>query len=118
MTINSLSLSKLMKVALWGFPASSFAVREVSGVAHDRVKADNFILFPWGDMTGPADMPKGLLNCGYNATGFISARYVRYAVPFGIAAILYDKSNSSYSEATPQQARCLNPHTTGEWILN
>jgi hypothetical protein len=55
-------------------------------------------------MTGPADLMKDLYDCGYNATGFIPAKYVRYAVPCRLAVILYDGQVASYPDITPQQA--------------
>jgi hypothetical protein len=68
------------------------------------VPSPDFAGGAWGDMNSPADLMKDLFDCGYNATGFIPAEYVRYAVPQRLAVILYDERIASCPDVTPQQA--------------
>jgi hypothetical protein len=105
-----------MIAALLMFSASGL-IAQGSATARGRVKADDFIIFPWGsvpapdfsngawgDITSPADLMKDLFDCGYNATGFIPAGYVRHAVACRLAVILYDGRIASCPDVTPQQA--------------
>jgi hypothetical protein len=99
------------------FLAPSIVAQKVSDLAHRRAKAEDFIIFPWGtvpnpdfsngawgDIANPAELLKDLFDCGYNATGFIPAKYLRYALPWQLAVILYDKRIASYPNVTPKQA--------------
>jgi hypothetical protein len=112
-----LCLRSVMIAALWTVSVSGLLSQEISGTANGRVKADDFIIFPWGgvptpdfqngawgDMTSPADLMKDLFDCGYNATGFIPAHYVRPAVSSRLAVILSDGRIASCPDVTPQQA--------------
>ncbi|MDR0756533.1 MAG: hypothetical protein LBF85_01645 [Tannerella sp.] len=117
MITNRLFLRKWAMVSLLMMLVSGLTAQGVSDRADKRVKAEDFIIFPWGgvstpdfsvgawgDMTGPADLMKDLYDCGYNTTGFIPAKYVQYAVPFRLAVILRDGEIASYPDVTPQQA--------------
>jgi hypothetical protein len=107
----------MMTVALCMSFIPSTVAQKTSAAAHNRAKAEDFIIFPWGnvptpdfsngawgDLADPADLLKDLFDCGYNATGFIPAEYVRHALPFQLAPILYDKRIASYPDVTPMQA--------------
>jgi hypothetical protein len=112
-----LCLCRPLTAALLILSALSLSARNESDPAQQRVKAEDFIIFPWGgvpspdftagawgDMTSPADLMKDLFDCGYNTTGFIPARYVPYAVSCRLATILADSRISSYPDVSPQQA--------------
>ncbi|MDR2704189.1 MAG: hypothetical protein LBC02_00265, partial [Planctomycetaceae bacterium] len=98
------------------FYATGIVSQETLDFAYGRAKASDFIIFPWGcvptdftagaygDMSSPADLMKDLFDCGYNATGFIPAKYVPAAVNCRLAAILYDQRIASHPEVTPQEA--------------
>ncbi|MDR1381823.1 MAG: hypothetical protein LBJ47_10165, partial [Tannerella sp.] len=101
-----------------GIPEGTAEHSQEAAVGADRrVKAGDFIIFPWGgvptpdfsggawgDMSSPDDLMKDLFDCGYNTTGFIPAGYVPYAAPYRLATILVDHRVSSYPDVTPQQA--------------
>ncbi|MDR1116298.1 MAG: hypothetical protein LBL33_09200 [Tannerella sp.] len=95
----------LMLTALF---TSSIAAQKTPKAASQRVKAEDFIIFPWGvvptpdftkgawgNMTAPADLMKDLFDCGYNTTGFIPVKYVQYAASCQLAAILLDERIAS-----------------------
>jgi hypothetical protein len=116
--INKLKGRTSVTVALWMMCAWSVAAQEAAGRQQDkRAKAEDFIIFPWGnvptpdftrkawgDMSSPDDLMKDLFDCGYNATGFIPASYVPSAEACRLATILYDSNVASYADVTPQQA--------------
>jgi hypothetical protein len=117
MKTNRLFLCKSAITALLMMLVSGLTAQGVSDAADKRMKVDDFIIFPWGtvptpdfsdgawgDMASPADLMKDLFDCGYNATGFIPAKYVRQAVACQLAPILYDERIASYPDMTPQQA--------------
>lgn len=127
--VNSLLLRKpLLAMLLMMMFAPGLAAQKLSeAVVHVRVKAGDFMIFPWGnvptpdfseggwgDMASPADLMKDLFDCGYNATGFIPARYVRHALPYQLAAILYDQRIASYPDVSPQQAEATLTAALGE----
>jgi hypothetical protein len=106
-----------MTAVLWSLLATNLSAQEVSELPHKRAKAEDFIIFPWGnvpmsdfskgtwgDMSDPADLMKDLFDCGYNATGFIPAQFVEHAASCQLAAILYDSGIASYPDVTPQEA--------------
>ncbi|GHT63499.1 hypothetical protein AGMMS50239_19590 [Bacteroidia bacterium] len=57
----------------------------------------------WGDFADADGMMKDLYDCGYNTTGFVEAKYVKYALPYNLAVILYNHRVRSYfyDESTP-----------------
>jgi hypothetical protein len=106
-----------MITALWILLASNLVAQDSFDLRYKRVKADDFIIFPWGvvptpdfsngewgDIANPAGLMKDLFDCGYNTTGFIPAKYVQHAISQQLAVILYDERIASYPDVTPQQA--------------
>jgi hypothetical protein len=111
--MNNLFLRKLIVAALLMLPVSGVFAQD----ANKRVKAGDFIIFPWGgvpspdftagrygEMTSPADLMRDLFDCGYNTTGFIPTKYVQDAVNCRLAPIVYDHRIASYPDVTPQEA--------------
>ncbi|MDR1593649.1 MAG: hypothetical protein LBS43_04070 [Prevotellaceae bacterium] len=111
--MEKLFLHKLVMAVLLIFLVTGVIAQD----AFKRAKADDFIIFPWGnvptpdfvagvygDMSSPADLMNDLFDCGYNATGFIPAKYVPAAINSHLAVILYDARVASCPEVTPQEA--------------
>ncbi|MDR1170101.1 MAG: hypothetical protein LBK97_04615 [Prevotellaceae bacterium] len=112
-----LCLCRPLTAALLILLASTISAQNISNTTQQRVKAEDFIIFPWGgvpspdftagawgDMASPDDLMKDLFDCGYNTTGFIPAHYVSYAAPYRLATILADSRISSCPDVTPKQA--------------
>jgi hypothetical protein len=91
--------------------ASGVFAQNVSKVSPERVKPEEFIIFPWGwmpmenvnsgvwgDLADADGMMKDLFDCGYNTTGFIAGKYVKYAAPYRLAVILSDGRVASHPD--------------------
>ncbi len=85
------------------FLATPCTALKVSAAAPERIGASEFIIFPWGgmpiaetengawgDFADPDSMMKDLYDCGYNATGFVPAKYIPNAIHHDLKVILSD----------------------------
>jgi hypothetical protein len=113
-------------VLLLNLFATTVFAQKVSNATPKRVPATDFIIFPcswmpservdsgvWGDLVDADAMMKDIFDCGFNATGFTSAKHIKYAIPYNLAVILYDSRISSHPDVTPEKA-----HETVQTILN
>ncbi|MDR3197133.1 MAG: hypothetical protein LBU34_04620 [Planctomycetaceae bacterium] len=95
---------------------SCFA-QQISDVTPKRVPATDFIIFPWGwmpsgevesgvwgDLADADAMMKDIFDCGFNATGFIPARHIKYAIAHNLAPILFDSRIAAHPDVTPENA--------------
>ncbi|MDR1666149.1 MAG: hypothetical protein LBS03_00425 [Bacteroidales bacterium] len=101
-------LHKSIFIALAALFASNILAQKAPNEASQRVKVEDFIIFPWGvvptpdftkgawgDMSSPADQMKDLFDCGYNTTGFIPIKYLPSVASSQLAAILLDERIAS-----------------------
>ncbi|MDR2439276.1 MAG: hypothetical protein LBE12_07905 [Planctomycetaceae bacterium] len=110
-------LSISLFLLLLNFLAITGFAQKVSDVTPKRIPTTDFIIFPWGWMpSGEIDsgvwgdfadidaMMKDLFDCGFNATGFIPARHIKYAISHNLAPIILDSRITSYPDLTPEKA--------------
>ncbi|MDR2117783.1 MAG: hypothetical protein LBP87_15510, partial [Planctomycetaceae bacterium] len=105
----------LFLLLLTVFTTTVFA-QKISDTTPKRVPATEFIIFPydgvpsevdsgvWGDITDVDAVMKDIFDCGFNATGFIGTKHIKYALPYNLAVILRDPRVNPKSNVTPEKA--------------